>query len=135
MNTNTNTNVTAILESVKLKYAESDDQSAAFTKDHICYTCTIKHNNRQYTTPFICNPKFTRVTVPEVLYCLFSDMSCYESAFNVDDFLREFGYTDSLENVRKGEKIYKQCGKIKAALERLFTAEEIEILQDYFSEY
>lgn len=135
MTNTTNTKVNSILESVKLHYTESEDQSGAFTPQHVCYTCVIKHNNKQLTTPYICNPNFSRVTVPEVLYCLFSDMSCYESAFNVDDFLKEFGYTDSLENVRKGEKIYKQCGRIKAALHRLFNTDEIETLQEYFSEY
>jgi len=40
--------------------------------------------------------------------CILSD-ALYFIDYRIDDFINEFGYTDSLESIRKGETIYREC--------------------------
>lgn len=125
-----------LLETIKFNYTMAADQSDLFTPNHEKYSCVIRHNGRQYTTTYQCNPSATHEpTLNDVLYCLLLDASSYDCAIDVDDFLIEFGYTDSLENVRKGEKAYKACGRTSKALDRLFTTEEREELEKHFENY
>lgn len=56
-------------------------------------------------------------------------------AADVDDFLTEFGYTDSLQSIRKGEKAYKACGRTAAAIDRIFSEEEKAALNEHFENY
>lgn len=41
----------------------------------------------------------------DIMLCLFDDKKCGDTS--LDNFLKEFGYTSNLEEIRKGEKIYK----------------------------
>lgn len=51
-------------------------------------------------------------------------------------FLTEFGYIDGgADQIRKGLKAFKACQRTKKAIERLFTADEIEALQAHFENY
>ena len=123
-----------ILNNVKFAYDYSDNQSDLFTAYHVRYKCIIKHNGKQYTFDYQCNER-NNPTLKDCLYCLILDMMSAENALDVDDFLKEFGYTDNLETVRKGEKAYKECVKTGKALRRLFDDDEIEVLDEYFQNY
>ena len=125
----------AIINNIKFRCVYSDNQENTFTPGHVRYRCTIKHNNKQYSFDYQCNPAYCKATLKDCLYSLISDASCYESAFDVDDFLNEFGYTDDLKKVREGEKVYKACKKTAAALHRLFTEYELESLNEYYQSY
>ena len=72
----------------------------------------------------------------DCLYCILSDASCVESCTDEADFLTEFGYIDGgADQIRKGLKAFRACKRTKKAIERLFTADEIETLQAYFENY
>lgn len=72
----------------------------------------------------------------DCLYCLLSDSSCVESCADEADFLEEFGYIDGgADQIRKGLKAFRACKRTKKAIERLFTADEIETLQAHFENY
>lgn len=128
------TKATNIINNVNFTYEVSDNQEGTFTPNHMRYRCVIKYNNRQYTFEYQCNPSYVKVTKKDCLGCLVSDASCAESALDVDDFLREFGYDNSLENIRKGEAAYKACLKTAKALKRVFGDDYnalVEACEDY----
>lgn len=125
-----------IMDSIKFMAEEKEDQKELFTPNHVVYRCVIVNNNRkQYTFDYQCNLVYNEPNIEDCLYCLLSDANSTEYTTDVDDFLQEFGYTDSLESVRKGEKAYKSCKRTKKALDRLFSVEELETLNSYFENY
>ena len=128
---------TKIIESLKFTFEVADNQKDLFTPAHVLYKCRIvTPARRRFTFDYQCNPSASHEpTKEDCLYCLLSDASCYECAIDVDDFLTEFGYTDSLQDIRKGERAFKSCGRTAAALDRLFTEEEREALNTHFENY
>lgn len=107
-------------------YEESLNQEARFTPAHVIYKCVIKANNKQYTFDYQCNPVYNEPNLEDCIECLVMDANSYESATDADDFIKEFGYDTSLADVRKGEKVYKACGKTYKALIRIFGKEGYE---------
>lgn len=131
-------NAQKIIDSLKFSATVADVQKDLFTPAHVLYKCVIVNpaNRRRFTFDYQCNPSATHEpTKEDCLYCLLSDASCYECAADVDDFLTEFGYTDSLQSIRKGEKAYKACGRTAAAIDRLFAEEEKAALNEHFENY
>lgn len=126
-----------IIDSLKFSFEKADEQKNLFTPGHVIYKCRITTPaRRRYTFDYQCNPIATHEpTKEDCLYCLLSDASCYECARDVDDFLTEFGYTDDLQSIRKGEKAFKACGRTAAALDRLFTEDEKAALEKHFENY
>lgn len=61
----------------------------------------------------------------ETLYAILTDRRAYRYSRSVEDFAKEFGYTDE----EKARKVYSACKKIAHDLERLFTEEELEQLE------
>lgn len=53
----------------------------------------------------------------EIMHCIIQDKQYFD--LNLDDFLKEFGYCDSLENIRKGEKIYKDIEENTKKLDKI----------------
>jgi hypothetical protein len=131
--------VEKIIDSLKFTFEEADEQKDLFTPSHILYKCRIINpaNNRRYTFDYQCNPSATHEPEKkDCLYCILSDASCVESCTDEADFLTEFGYIDGgADQIRKGLKAFRACKRTKKAIERLFTADEIETLQAYFENY
>lgn len=128
-----------IIDSLKFTFEEADEQKDLFTPSHVLYKCRIINpaNNRRYTFDYQCNPSATHEPEKkDCLYCLLSDSSCVESFADETDFLEEFGYIDGgADQIRKGLKAFRACKRTKKAIERLFTADEIETLQAHFENY
>lgn len=118
-----------IINKVRFNYEISENQNDLFTRAHVRYKCRIIYNGKQYTFDYQCNPAYTKANKKDCLECLLSDASCFECAFDVDDFLREFGYDDSLENIRKGERAFKACEKTHKALMRVF-GDDLDALRE-----
>lgn len=131
---NTNT-IDTILNNIKFAAVIAEKQKDLFTPAHTLYKCKIKYNGKQYSFNYQCNTEYKKPNKKDCLYCLLSDASCFNCSTSVDDFLTEFGYIDSLKNIRKGEKAYNACERTAKALERLFTDDEIELLNVYFENY
>lgn len=131
-----NTNaINTILNNIKFTAVIAEKQKDLFTPAHTLYKCKIKYNGKQYSFNYQCNTEYKKPNKKDCLYCLLSDASCFNCFANVDDFLTEFGYTDNLQNVRKGEKVYNACKRTAKALNRLFAENEIELLNTYFENY
>lgn len=126
-----------IIDSLKFTCEVAPEQKDLFTASHVLYRCVIVNpaNRLRFTFSYQCNPENTEPSAKDCLYCLFMDASSYDCAIDIDDFLKEFGYTDSPENVRKGKKAYKACKRTAEAIDQLFTTEEKETLDEYFQEY
>lgn len=121
-----------MLESIKLSYEVSDDQSEArsWSPCHVKYDCVIKHNGRQYSFPYFCN-RNAKVELKEVLGCLLLDASTTDYNTDLNDFMLELGY----EDVKRARKAYNACLKTSKAMHRLFTKEELDKLLDEVDEY
>lgn len=61
----------------------------------------------------------------ETLYAILTDRRAYRYSRSVEDFAKEFGYTDE----EKAREVYRACKRIAHDLERLFTEEELEQLE------
>lgn len=66
-----------------------------------------------------------------VMKCLLLDKSAYDSCEDIDDFQGQFGY----EKVSECLKAYNGCKETSEALDRVFTEEELEKLDEELEEY
>lgn len=68
--------------------------------------------------------------IKDVLYSLALDSDCIDYSF--EDWAANYGYdSDS----RKAESIYRECQSIANKMQRMFSADEIEFLREYFQDY
>ena len=71
------------------------------------------------------------INFKDFMYCILSDMSCFETCEDIDDFQANFGYEKASELL----KAYNGCKETSEALHRIFTDEELEELQKEFEDY
>lgn len=120
-----------LLEKIKLIKKEYQGKSDLTSGN--AYKITIGYNKKRYT--FIFNDNYKNESNKhDFIYAILSDYQCYKSVYNEDDFIKEFGYDDSVEAFRRGIEAYKSCKKTAQAIERLFTHEEIIQLENEFEE-
>ena len=106
---------------LKLEFLKNDKHFEDDKDFRDIYKCTLKRGNREYIFNFgqSIAAGDTEPNLYDVLTCLQKyDVGTFE------DFCGEFGYN------RASEKTYKAVLKEFKALERLFTNEELEILQN-----
>ena len=108
------------------------------------YNVKLQVGNKQYSSVYN-NSQANGHKAPDVediLYCIIWDAYCYESTGSFEDFCDEFGYDKYIEN-RYGYyvvneyamKIFNSIEKTYNALNRLFTPEQIEQLEEVFQDY
>ena len=115
-----------MLNKIKFSYREADKQEGLFTPCNTLFKCKIKVDGCQFTFPYQCNTAYTTPNLLDCICSIISDMDCYDISRNLADFYEALGFTDFEE----AEKAYKACKKTSKALHRLFTNEEIEILDN-----
>ena len=73
----------------------------------------------------------------DVMYCVLSDMGCYESSRDMEDFLYSFGYDNGndLKLYKQGMKAFEGCKKTSEKLHELFNDYELEQLQNEYMDY
>lgn len=127
-----------IIDSLKFTFEEADEQKDLLHRPTFSINAAL--STQQITAVILL---IISVTHPQPmnrrkrLFILsFSDSSCVESCADEADFLEEFGYIDGgADQIRKGLKAFRACKRTKKAIERLFTADEIETLQAHFENY
>ena len=124
--------MTEFFDNIKFDFNMSKNQNNLFTRDHVKFRCIIKYEDKQYSFDYQCNYKDVP-TLKDCMYCLLSDASFAD--MDVDEFLKEMGYTHSLSEVRNGEKAYKGCVKTAKALQRIFAESELAVLAEAFENY
>ena len=94
------------------------------------YEVELNYNGRTYTTYYTDSVMAYRngegIDFKRVMECLLLDKSAYDSCRDIDDFQAEFGY----EKVSECLKAYNGCKETSEALDRIFTEEELEQLQE-----
>ena len=122
------------IDDIEFYYQKSENQNNLFSPKHTKFDCMIKYRNQEYSFDYQCNLKFSMPNKKDCLNALLTDAHAYNSSFDVDDFLKNYNYDDSLDSVRKGEAIYKTCEKTSQAIHTLFTEEELEIINAYVND-
>lgn len=125
-----------IIDSLKFTATEADEQKDLFTPAHTLFKCVISTpERRRFTFSYQCNTQYQQPNKKDCLSCLLSDASSVDYCRDEADFLQEFGYIDTAENIRRGLKAFKACEKTAKALERLFSSEELDALREYYENY
>ena len=90
------------------------------------YTCVLKNSSHRYRFTFGQSINDSNGNTPPTAYDVLSCLTKYDVG-SFEDFCSEFGYdTDS----RAAYKTYKAVLKEWKNIERLFTSEQIEMLQE-----
>lgn len=71
------------------------------------------------------------LSLDDVIYCILSDMHCYEDSIDINDFAAQFGF----EKISKCLKAYNGCKEASEKLHQLFTDEQLEKLQTIYQDY
>ena len=99
------------------------------------YFLELEYNNKKYDfdyTDSVYNyKKNNALRNDDVIYCLLSDMNCFDSCIDIDDFANEFGYNKISELLNA----YNGCKKTSEAMHEIFTDIELEQLQKEFEDY
>ena len=97
----------------------------------------LKNNRHKLTVKFNSSimDKESQPDPKTILDCIFSDMQAYECSRNFRDFCNEFGYEEyDYENEDKQNpraiKAYKSCKKTAEDLQKMFSENEIKIIED-----
>lgn len=111
-------------------YRKSDNQSDTFTRQHTRFDVSIETARGVFKTTYQCNTDVMRPNKLDVLECLLSDAEAFEMCPDKEDFVFEFGYTESPESLRKGYKAYEGCKRTYYGLHNIFTYKELEELAE-----
>ena len=124
------------------KVVESPFHTSTFSRVYKCrkYNLKLMYNGNSYNFTFHDSVNAYQHNTPlnkkDVLYCVLSDMGCYESSRDMDDFIYSFGYDEQdLKTYKQGMKAYKACKKTSERLHEIFTNDELEKLQEEFQDY
>lgn len=88
--------------------------------------------NHKHAWMYFHDNKYNESTLKDFLYSLVLDAQAYYNAGSFALFCQEFGY--NLDSI-KSYKIYEACKKQYLRLHRLFTIDEIELLEEFYQEY
>ena len=108
------------------------------------YNVKLQVSNKTYSTKFN-NSKAEGFKIPNpegIINCILCDAHCYDTTRSFEDFCDEFGYDRYTEN-RYGDikenkealRAFNACERTHIALNRLFTPEQIEKLDEIFQDY
>lgn len=138
----TQKNSSAISNGIKINVLKKSEVNSPFYKSKYAYNPVYKYyvklsyngnsSNFTYYESIYNFQKNVPLNKKDVLYCLLSDMNCFEYTQNLQNFLDEFGYDD---NIKQGIKAYKGCKLNSEKLHKIFSSDELEQLQDEFQEY
>ena len=129
--------VKEILDNVKFTYRKSDNQTShIFSAGHVKYNCKISYNGKSFQTTYQCNPQYSDMSKIKLdfIYCLLLDKETYDNARDEEDFANNLGM-DYYEDKKEIERCYKACQRASEQLNRMFSDEELNILDEFFREW
>ena len=89
------------------------------------YKFTTSYNNSRANGE--CRPD-----INDIIYCLLSDRSCYNSCIDFNDFVDNFGYEN---NAKRAYRAFTGCQKTALDLENLLTPEQLEQLSELYQDF
>lgn len=126
-----------ILDNVKFTYSKSDNQTShMFSNGHVKYNCKINYNGKSFQTTYQCNPQFSDMSKIKLdfIYYVLLDKETYDNARDINDFAASIGM-DYYEDKKEVNRCYKACQRASEQLDRMFSDEELEILNEFFREW
>jgi hypothetical protein len=82
------------------------------------------------------NPKNKfKVDFVNFIYCIISDYYSYLNSSDLKDFLKNFGYTEKLDDTLKGIDIYKELEKQYICFSKIVPTKDMEKLEELFTDY
>ena len=70
--------------------------------------------------------------VNDIIYCLLSDRSCYNSCIDFNDFVDSFGYEN---DAKQAYRAFTGCQRTAENLENLLNPEQLEQLSDLYQDF
>ena len=131
------------VEGIKINVLASKVVESPFTPSkNYCrrYSIRLSYKGNDYRFTFHDSVHACENNIPlnkkDVMYCVLSDMGCYESSRDMEDFLYSFGYDNQdLKTYKEGMKAFKSCKKTSEKLHELFNDYELEQLQNEYMDY
>ena len=129
--------VKEILDNVKFTYRKSDNQTShMFSDGHVKYNCKISYNGKSFQTTYQCNPNYSDMSKMkfDFIYCVLLDKNTYDNSRDINDFANSLAM-DYYEDYKEVKRIYKACQRASEQLDRMFSDEELNILDEFFREW
>ena len=125
------------------KVVYSPFHKSTFSRTYYCrqYYVRLSYKGNDYKFTFHDSVHAWQNNLPlnkkDVMYSVLSDMGCYESSRDIEDFLYSFGYDDGndLKLYKQGMKAFEGCKKAAEKLHELFNDDELEKLQNEYMDY
>lgn len=121
---------------------ESPFHKSTFSRVYHCrkYYLKLSYKGNDYKFTFHDSVNAWQNNLPlnkkDVMYSILSDMGCYESSRDMEDFIYSFGYDNNdLATYKEGMKAFKGCKKTSEKLHELFNKDELEQLQNEYMDY
>jgi len=92
------------------------------------YKFTLQKNGRRYSAEFGQSIAATKTSTPPRSYDILACLSGYEPPSDLQEFCLEFGY--DVKQLREAQRAFKAVQKEYKALSRMYTPEELEMLND-----
>ena len=129
--------VKEIMDNMKFTYRKSDNQTShMFSDGHVKYNCKISYNGKSFQTTYQCNPQYSDMDKIkfDFVYCILLDKEAYDNALDEEDFANNLAM-DYYEDKKEVKRIYKACQRASRKLDRMFSDEELNILDEFFREW
>lgn len=98
------------------------------------YRVTITYNGKK--AGFIFNDNYLNQSGKEdLLVCLYNDALAYAYHQNFGDFCWEYGYEETIDQLKAARKAYNECKKQDQRLTRLFSEDEIDAMPELLEKW
>jgi hypothetical protein len=89
------------------------EDNCEWLKGSTHYECVVEIGNHTKIFYYSQGPAVKRIPKERNVLCsLFQDGEAYDSCSNVDEFLENLGYTSSLKDIRRGERVWRACKEV-----------------------
>ena len=129
--------VKEILDKVRFTHYRSSNQTAhMFSEGHTKFNCKITYNGKSYQSTYQCNVQCSDMNNIKIdfIACVFMDKMSYDYCRDEEDFASNIGL-DYYEDKKEIERCYKACQRASEQLDRMFSDEELNILDEFFREW
>ena len=129
--------VKEIMDNVKFTYRKSNNQTShMFSEGHTKFNCKMTYKGKSYQSTYQCNVQDSDMNNIKIdfIACVFMDKMSYDCCRDEEDFAANLGM-DYYEDKKEIERCYKACQRASEQLDRMFSDEELNILDEFFREW
>lgn len=128
-----------IIKMELIEHMEADDKLSIqkFSDKHTLFKGLLSYDKgkqnkdkQDLSFSYQCNLGCCEPDLISVLANLLLDISAYEYCSDEAEFLVNWGYTESLESLRTGMRVYRDCQQITQNLRKMFSESEFAEILD-----